>query len=391
MQCVILSIPAESSSERTIHSRRSASARQQAFTLVELLVVIAIIGILIALLLPAVQAAREAARRSQCVNNLKQLGIGLQNYHDVNRSFPFGKGGTTGPGPGIKYGNANRVSGFIPLLPYIEQVALYDVIRAGNVAAGIAPLGPVGWGSWNGGWNVNVPALQCPSEITPLTIRATPGNPGQNNYCFSRGDSIYNNRDSVATRGVFQFRDGVTIAQILDGTSNTIAMSERVRSLEQAIGLNPLPTIKEGTAIGLTNLDTNPATNPGICLLTANGPFYSNPGQVKCRFGVLWTDGQPERTGFTTVMPPNSPSCTGDSNVNADCRSGVYAPSSFHPGGVNGVMCDGSVRFLSDGINTGNLGATEVSRGPSPYGVWGAMGSKAGGEGAALGGTGVEN
>ena len=390
MQRVILKILTESSSGSSIHPR-SASAPKRAFTLVELLVVIAIIGILIALLLPAVQAAREAARRSQCVNNLKQLGIGLQNYHDVNRSFPFAKGGTTGPGPGILYGNANRVSGFIPLLPYIEQVALYDVIRAGNVAAGIAPLGPVGWGGWNGGWNVNVPTLQCPSEITPLTARPTPGSPGQNNYCFSRGDSIFNNRDSAALRGVFQFRDGVTLSQIIDGTSNTIAMSERVRSVEQGIGVNPKPTIKEGTAIGLTNLDTNPATNPGICLTTANGAFYNNPGQVKCRFGVLWTDGQPERTGFNTVMPPNAPSCTGDSNVNADCRSGVYAPSSFHPGGVNGVMCDGSVRFLSDGINTGNLGAAEVSRGPSPYGIWGAMGSKAGEEGAALGGTGVDN
>jgi prepilin-type processing-associated H-X9-DG protein len=181
------------------------------------------------------------------------------------------------------------------------------------------------------------------------------------------------------------------LSQIIDGTSNTIAMSERVRSVEQGIGVNLKPTIKEGTAIGLTNLDTNPATNPGACFATANGAFYLNPSQVKCRFGVLWTDGQPERTGFNTVMPPNAPSCTGDSNVNADCRSGVYAPSSFHPGGVNGVMCDGSVRFLSDGINTGNLGAAEVSRGPSPYGIWGAMGSKAGEEGAALGGTGVDN
>jgi prepilin-type processing-associated H-X9-DG protein len=348
--------------------------------LVELLVVIAIIGILIALLLPAVQAARESARRSQCVNNLKQLGIGLQNYHDVNRSYPFGKGGTTGPGPGILYGNANRVSAFVPLLPYIEEAPLYDVIRSGNPAGGVAPLGPVGWGQWKG-WNVNVPALQCPSEITSLALRSLNNHSGQNNYCFSRGDSIFNNRDSKTTRGVFSFSIGTTIAEIADGTSNTIAMSERVRSQEQGIGVNPRPTIKEGTVTGFANLNTNPATNPGSCLATANGAFYITPGSVKCRFGVLWTDGQPERTGFTTVMPPNGPSCTGDANVNADCKSGVYAPSSFHPGGVNGVMCDGSVRFISDSINTGNLGLPEARNGPSPYGVWGAMGSKSGGEG----------
>src|SRR6185437_776384 len=348
------------------------------FTLVELLVVIAIIGILIALLLPAVQAAREAARRSQCVNNLKQLGVGLQNYHDINKTLPFGKGGTA-----LNPGNAGRVSGFIPLLPYIEESALYDIIRAGNPPAGILPLGPVGWAGWNGGWNVNVPTLQCPSEITPLTLRAVPGSPGQNNYCFSRGDSIFNNVNLTTSRGVFARNITVGFNEIADGLSNTIAMSERVRSTEKAIGINPQPTIKEGTAIGLGNLDTNPATNPGLCLAQANGNFYITPGQVKCRFGVLWTDGQMERTGFNTVMPPNGPSCTGDANVNADCRSGVYAPSSFHPAGVNGVMCDGSVRFISDAINTGNLGATEALNGPSPYGIWGAMGSKNGGEGAA--------
>ncbi len=94
------------------------------FTLVELLVVIAIIGILIALLLPAVQAAREAARRSQCVNNLKQLGVALQNYHDVNNSFPPMKGGTTSSYPSTPATNYGRGSGFIALLPFMEQRAL---------------------------------------------------------------------------------------------------------------------------------------------------------------------------------------------------------------------------------------------------------------------------
>jgi prepilin-type N-terminal cleavage/methylation domain-containing protein len=347
------------------------------FTLVELLVVIAIIGILIALLLPAVQAARESARRSQCTNNLKQLGVGLQNYHDVHKSFPFGKGGTSTSTPG----NAGRVSGFIPMLPFIEQTALYDVIRTGNPAAGIPPLGPNGWSGWNGGWNVNVPSLQCPSEVRSLDVRPVPANPGQNNYAFSRGDTIFNNRDSSATRGVFSFSSGVRLSQIIDGASNTIAMAERARSLEQGIGVNPKPSIKEGTATSLANLDTNPATNPGVCLAQANGQYFVTPSIVKCRFGVLWTDGQPERTGFNTVLPPNAPACTGDNNVNADSRSGVYPPSSYHPAGALGVMCDGSVRFISDAIDCGNLGATEATIGPSPYGVWGAMGSKDGGEG----------
>jgi prepilin-type processing-associated H-X9-DG protein len=143
-----------------------------------------------------------------------------------------------------------------------------------------------------------------------------------------------------------------------------------------------MPTIKEGTYDGLTGVNLA----PGICLGTANGLYYNSPAQIKGRFGTLWTDGQTERCGFTTVLGPNAPSCTTVANVNADSAGGVYAPSSNHPGGVNGVMVDGSVRFISDYINTGNLNAPEVNAGPSPYGVWGAMGSKQGGEGAALGG-----
>src|SRR5512143_367601 len=100
--------------------------RRSAFTLVELLVVIAIIGILIALLLPAVQAAREAARRSQCTNNLKQLGLALHNYHDTHQMFVYRKGGTTGGS--ATQSNQGRLSGFIPLLPYWEQRPMYDRI-----------------------------------------------------------------------------------------------------------------------------------------------------------------------------------------------------------------------------------------------------------------------
>ena len=175
--------------------------------------------------------------------------------------------------------------------------------------------------------------------------------------------------------------------EVLDGTSNTVAMSERCRGAFNGGGLgqtNPQP-IKTGTATGLGNLNTNPATNPGSCLaqVGSSGNYYANPAIVKNRFGHLWTDGQMERVGFTTVIAPNGPACTGDANINADCRSGVYPPSSYHPGGALAVMADGSVRFVSEGIDTGNLSFSEVTSGPSPYGVWGALGSKSGGEGQA--------
>jgi prepilin-type N-terminal cleavage/methylation domain-containing protein len=365
--------------------------RRDGFTLVELLVVIAIIGILVALLLPAVQSAREAARRSQCNNNLKQLGLGLQNYHDTNKTFVYGKGGsaplsatgaivcntTTPP----FYGNCSRLSGFISLLPFIEQQAMYSNIQAGGGNPVCMSQGWAGWQGWSN-WNYTLPALICPSDPTPIP---NAGAVGQNNYCFSRGDSIFNNLNLANSRGIFGVNSTVGTQGILDGTSNTIAFSERCRPAVDA-GLNQVGPIriKTGIATGVTNLNTSPATNPGICLAQANGNFYVNAATAKTHFGRLWTDGQMERTGFTTVLPPNAPSCGGDSDPNADCKSGVYAPSSYHPAGVQGVMADGSVRFFSDSIDTGNLAATEVTAGPSPYGVWGAMGSKDGGEGKGI-------
>lgn len=362
-------------------SRTKRCSHRLAFTLVELLVVIAIIGILIALLLPAVQAAREAARRSQCTNNLKQFGIGLQNYHDVNKAFPSRRGGTANKDPTVDTarlsGNYLRLSAFGPLLPFIEQQAYYDYIQQGD------PLSPPGGGApWNNRdiWHRQVPEFLCPSDPRPIP---QPSAYGENNYAFSHGDSIAGICNNTSNRGMFASSPGVVrISEVLDGTSNTIAMSERVRANFNIGGSVPA-LLKEGTVITIATI----AANPGQCLAQANGPFYVNPTVVKGRFGTTWPDGQAERVGFNTVMPPNAPSCCIDNNPNADSAGGVFAPTSYHPGGVNGVMVDGSVRFISDYINSGNLGAPEVSRGPSPYGVWGAMGSKNGGEGAALAGT----
>jgi prepilin-type N-terminal cleavage/methylation domain-containing protein/prepilin-type processing-associated H-X9-DG protein len=350
--------------------------RRAAFTLVELLVVIAIIGILIALLLPAVQAAREAARRSQCVNNLKQLGVALQNYHDANKAFVYGKGGTSACPSNNNQCNQNRLSGFISLLPFMEQQALYTGIMSGG--NGSPQQGPCGWGGWVN-WNYTVPDLICPSDPVPVPAA---GKVGHNNYAFSRGDTIHNVCNTTTGRGMFMYSTCVRMRDVLDGTSMTISMGERARILtDPGYGkLNPAP-IKQAEATVVANLATNPATNPGACLGTVTSWYYTVPGSAKAKWGVLWTDGQVERTGFNTVLPPNAPSCSGDNNVNADSASGVYPPSSYHPGGANILMVDGSVQFMTDGIDTGNLAATEMLSGPSPWGVWGALGSKAGGEG----------
>jgi len=344
---------------------KSNWSQPKGFTLVELLVVIAIIGVLIALLLPAVQQAREAARRMQCSNQLKQLGLALHNYHDTYGVFVPRKQGTGNPG------NRNRASGFIGLLPFLEQNAMHQQIAAGDPTAGtpIPPWGPQAWGGWSV-WNTPPQMLLCPS--------ATSENPRNDavNYMFSVGDQIDNNRDRTNLRGVFARRDGVGFSDITDGSSNTIAMSERLITNYGIGAKSGEVNIKHGTATGFSNL----RTNPGECLTAANGNFFDDPSVVKGRTGYKWTDGQVEKLGFCTILPPNAPSCIEGGNIHGDGQHTVMSANSNHPGGVLGLFCDGSVSFITDTINTGDLSAGAVTSGSSPYGVWGAMGSKAGGE-----------
>jgi prepilin-type N-terminal cleavage/methylation domain-containing protein len=160
--------------------------RVRGLTLVELLVVIAIIGVLVSLLLPAVQAAREAARRMQCGSNLKQLGLALHNYHDTYGTFPYRQGGTGQPAPGEGGpGNGNAGGGFIVLLPFFEQGPLYDQIAADG-------FGPRPWDANYAPWQVGISTLVCPSDQAPVTIHdAWYGNhEGRTNYNFSSGDWI---------------------------------------------------------------------------------------------------------------------------------------------------------------------------------------------------------
>ncbi|MEX1040699.1 MAG: DUF1559 domain-containing protein [Pirellulaceae bacterium] len=330
------------------------------FTLVELLVVIAIIGVLVALLLPAVQQAREAARRMQCSNNLKQLGLALHNYHDTHQSFPPRKHGTTA--------NDGRLSAYISLLPFFEQGAMYDLIAAGEPGNGIPPFGNYPWQAW-APWDISPQNLKCPSESFSGSAQ------NHANYSFSAGDLVLNNLNSETPRGLFGRIRGTRFADITDGTSNTIALSER-RASQYGLGDKTEARIREGTATGVGGL----ADSPVACLAQANGQFYVNPGSVKGVTGWPWSDGQMENIGFTTVLPPNAPSCIEGNDPYSDGTTTVLPPTSNHPGGVMSVRADGSTHFVSDTIDTGNLGVSSVGAGMSPYGVWGALGTKSGGE-----------
>jgi prepilin-type N-terminal cleavage/methylation domain-containing protein/prepilin-type processing-associated H-X9-DG protein len=180
------------------------------FTLVELLVVIAIIGILIALLLPAVQAAREAARRSQCTNNLKQLALAAHNHHDTEGIFPTMYYYVAVPA----HTNGDWGS-LVKLMPFVEQTALFDQLSPGNYLGDIPPV--------NGLTQTVVPAYICPSDSTGSTPNAYAKSYGKSNYLINQHmATIFRSDNGKLTTDI-----RVTMASVTDGTSNTILYGER--------------------------------------------------------------------------------------------------------------------------------------------------------------------
>lgn len=354
-------------------NRRAGVWRRYAFTLVELLVVIAIIGILIALLLPAVQAAREAARRSQCSNNLKQLALAIHNYHDTYKVFPA-LGSRWSVNQGIYY------SWLMSLLPYVEQQPMYDGICAQATTGGGLPAP---WDTGNNAflnqyWKRDIPAYRCPSE--PERPRDAGESPSITNYKGCVGDDYHQNHfrpdeSSRQNRGVFQIERWGSMAIIRDGTSNTVLLGEMIAggNRDDVLG---------GVALNMQ------AWNPAACLARidpANPKKITAPTREEFRpVGGRAFDGRPYFVGFATMIGPNGPSCHwggGDGNEH------MGTASSYHPGGAQVAMSDGSTHFISETIDVGNQFIDDIDNPgvrPSPYGVWGALGSREGGEAVQL-------
>jgi prepilin-type N-terminal cleavage/methylation domain-containing protein len=365
-----------------VRKRVAKISVSRAFTLVELLVVIAIIGVLIALLLPAVQAAREAARRMQCTNHLKQVGLALHNYHDAMGALPasrswLGNGDDLGVPTGALY------SPSVKLLSYMEQSALYETF--------LSVPGSLKTWTKNDVFKNKISTLLCPSESNSKT-------PYQDyagaNVVYSFGDGMWNYfnvGDAVSSRMMFSPVTWKAFSACVDGTSNTCVISETVianvtssRNIKGGVaqvaspdnGNNGGPVGKCGLAVLAEPGNRN--TLKSTQALVNHSKITNEPGH-NLRGGRFY-DGRCIYQGFHTVLPPNSPSCSHDANAESSNGCGVFSATSNHTGGVNAGMLDGSVHFVSDTIDCNGASAGQATSGRSPYGVWGALGSPNGGE-----------
>ncbi|MCL2006227.1 MAG: DUF1559 domain-containing protein [Planctomycetaceae bacterium] len=380
------------------------------FTLVELLVVIAIIGMLVALLLPAVQAAREAARRMQCSNNMKQFALAAHNYHTTYGHFPAAIQSIQNANGYFWQRNdlGFRHNAFYAMLPYIEQQAIFDAFHTGNSPTD-RPRAP--WDATAAGTRIS--AFHCPSDPNRMGDGRSPGE-ARTNLQLSLGDSVRmqgNARGLFTWSGSWRASDNPNPTQedisryiqprgmtnVTDGTSNTVFVSEcttgdlnRRIIREGAIYVSAdYKILPNGTVDPDTGHPANCRSNPTVCRNQApdlNDRHLVRESRGNSMRGGRVFDRAQVYNSFNTIMPPNSVSCNEDGN---DDRWGLYPPMSFHPGGVSVGFADGSVRFVTNSIDTNNLngdigGGDPDFRGTSRFGVWGSLGSINGGESASL-------
>jgi len=390
---------------------------------------------LIALLLPAVQAAREAARRMACSNNLKQFGLALHNHVDSKQTLPprawrpWNKAPwTTDP---INAAVSQYKSGYTELLPYMEQTPVYQSLNNPPAVKDGEPFWIRNWGAnsaWstdgtgNPGWApgegvyATIPGALCPSD-GEATAGKTASLPARRNYLFSLGDWGYGGgwqTTAKITRSPFRLDEWISFDAIKDGTSNTIALSEKLVAVSDSRdyrrnAIRAADDASLGSGAG-SLFQNGAASNPSLCSATSGSgneyiaPYtphtisYTGGDNYEHAVGLLFATAK--LAGFMTVNPPNQPFCVNTTSFSLGDAIHIMAPTSNHTGGVNIVMFDGSVRFASDSIDAGTQNVPVVVRGttingngansgstsslPSPYGVWGGLGTPASRESVSL-------
>ena len=408
---------------------------RSAFTLVELLVVIAIIGMLIALLLPAVQAAREAARRMQCTNHLKQLALACHNYHDTFGELP--PYCSQRPEGSNARNNVNEIGWLVYLLPFFEQQAVYDTMSAGGTAAAVN--GTTNYAPWRNdrattaetkveGWDTNYIPWQarfstrtCPSDGNANQSQIANSVTGTLSYRASLGDRIIHlqhmNRWGTASaditgaratanmRGPFM-RPARGLASISDGTSNTFLLSESLISNGESNSTTGDFTVKTGVALAKSSgggLSSHSRHTVCMDALDPNFPrMFQNTNTLGSHNhkGRRWGCNGFQFSSFNTILAPNSPSCIPWKDANyIDNSAMIHSASSNHPGGANHSRADGAVTFVSNTVDATSTMPSTIPQvfaadpldpasnrygGSSPYGIYGAMGSINGGESASL-------
>ena len=291
--------------------------QRSAFTLIEILVVIAIIAILIGLLIPAVQAARASARRMQCSNHLKQIGLATHQYLEAYQVFPSGSNGLV-------------YSMHSALLPYLEQNQMYHGINFNQVSSSEQFR--------NSTLSYTATAFfWCPSDPIPASSYARPTLfPGFTNYAVNLGDDA----DARQLNGFMGSVGNTEPGQFIDGLSSTVQMSEflvgRRDQAERSRSIYVPQDFKTGPVTGYEAFATR-------CRGLMD--YDANLNMIK---GEMWLVGHRPNTLYNHLLPPNQPSC---SNVTGSNPASATTASSLHSGGVNALFADGHVQFVKETVN----------------------------------------
>ena len=347
--------------KRSIHLRGSTNimnyfknrfTNHRAFTLVELLVVIAIIGVLVGLLLPAVQAAREAARRSSCTNNLKQLGLGMQNFVDSKTVFPSNN---WGPNAGVTWNAWERFSASWAILPFMEQSDLWMQFNLSG-----------SWGTANALLQTKVKTFICPSSESASMSPANGWGGGGSNYGWSSGSSPYTAGSATrANANGFMHCEwtaapapppnsvpGRSLSEISDGLSNVIMASELLSGTGSNDASYPRNFFYAGNGTISAIADKNFPTSSE---LDSIGTAHRSATAAKGNNGTLWGWYAHGQSMVNTAAPPNwiYPTSAGDCCPGGatDWGLGIIPPRSRHAGIVNALFCDGSIQSISNDVN----------------------------------------